>query len=179
MVTLVMESVTFHDSSTLTSDQGPKVGHIIPPPLASPLPVDACFVTTMRGGSPWSMQSGSIPTSPTAFMHVMTKPLQPLALPSSPPRHHSCRLLDLTSTPCHCNRIAKKAGQWTPAMGAAQNLLLKKIGLSQGSQVAMIDFESYLNMLKDGLTEAWVGMIRDLFVIQTSTPNLPGPRDLE
>jgi hypothetical protein len=45
--------------------------------------------------------------------------------------------------------------------------------------VETIDFESYLNMLKDGLTEAWVGMIRDLFVIQTSTPNLPGPRDLE
>jgi hypothetical protein len=56
--------------------------------------------------------------------------------------------------PCCSSCITKKSGCRMPAVAVAQNLLLKKLGLAQGSQVEATEFERYLNLFKDGLSEA-------------------------
>jgi hypothetical protein len=93
---------------------------------------DTHFITTTRGGSSGSLQSGSIPTSLSSFVQTLTKSLPPSALPSSPPHHHLHRPLGMTSTPQCSSRLAKKTCQQTPVVATTQNLLLKNWACPSG-----------------------------------------------
>jgi hypothetical protein len=57
-----------------------------------------------------------------------------------------------------------------PAVAAAQNVLMRKLGLVTGEHVESEDFDRYLNMFKGGLTEEQVNLIRELFKEHTTDP---------
>jgi hypothetical protein len=50
----------------------------------------------------------------------------------------------------------KKAMGRTPTVAAAHNILMKKLGLAQGPQLQSTDFEQYLQLFAEGLSESQV-----------------------
>jgi D-arabinose 1-dehydrogenase-like Zn-dependent alcohol dehydrogenase len=65
----------------------------------------------------------------------------------------------------------KKACGCTLAVFTAQNVLMKKLGISGAMQLEASDFERYLKLLKEGLIEEWIVMIRDMFMVHTPHPD--------
>ena len=61
-------------------------------------------------------------------------------------------------------RLAKKARQRTPAVVAAQNVLLKKLGFAAEEPPTADDVDRYVQTFRDGLTEEQVKTIDELFV---------------
>jgi hypothetical protein len=51
----------------------------------------------------------------------------------------------------------------TLAVAAAQNVLMKKLGISSEGQLQSSDFERYLQLFKEGLTKRQVRLILELF----------------
>jgi hypothetical protein len=72
--------------------------------------------------------------------------------------------------PCHSSRLAKKSRSRLLTVAVAQNVLMHKLGLVGDIHVESNDFDHYLNAFKDGLTEAKVEMIRELFVNRMMAP---------
>jgi hypothetical protein len=54
--------------------------------------------------------------------------------------------------PRHSSRLAKKAMHRTPTVVAAQNVLMRKLGIS-GEELEPSDFEKYLQMFREGLSD--------------------------
>jgi hypothetical protein len=50
----------------------------------------------------------------------------------------------------------------------AQNVLLRKLRLRTAEHVESSDFDHYLNLFKEGLTEDQVNLTREIFLITTS-----------
>jgi hypothetical protein len=48
----------------------------------------------------------------------------------------------------------KKSLGRTPTVAAAQNILMKKLGLAQGFQLQSMDFERCLQLFAEGLSES-------------------------
>jgi hypothetical protein len=69
----------------------------------------------------------------------------------------------LQSAPRRSARLAKKACGRTPAVVAAQNILLRKLGIAQEHHLESSHFEAYLSLFKEGLSEEQVHMIKELF----------------
>jgi hypothetical protein len=135
------------------------------------LATEGDFVNTSQGASPGSMETGVIHNSPNYFVHLMAKLLQSVALTSPPVHHHHPRCVYTTSeVPRHCSHLAKKASSRVPVVAAAQNILMRKLGLATGTHVESEDFNRYLKAFKDGLTEEHVKLIRELFNEHASDP---------
>jgi hypothetical protein len=163
-----MESVHFGDSCpsgcTGLATDGHTTAH------AGPL-VGVDYVNTTRGASSGSLEACVIPDSHDAFVQLMSKPIQPSALPSSLVRRRRPHCNYAASTlPLHNSRLTKKARSRVPAVAAAQNVLMRKLGLVTGEHVESEDFDRYLNMFKGGLTEEQVNLIRELFKEHTTDP---------
>jgi hypothetical protein len=60
-------------------------------------------------------------------------------------------------------RVAKIAHSRTPAVAAAQNVLMKKLGISSEPQLDAADFERYISIFENGLTDEQIMLIRELF----------------
>jgi hypothetical protein len=65
--------------------------------------------------------------------------------------------------PHHSSHLAKKLWGRLPAFVVAQNILMRRLGLSTVDHVESSDYGRYLNLFKDGLTEEQVHLIRELF----------------
>jgi hypothetical protein len=97
------------------------------------------------------MMEGVIPSSPTSFIQVLSKPVANQALATT------------LSTPHHSNRLAKKAFHYTLVLAMVQNVLMKKLGISSRGQLEATDFDKYIQMFKEGMSEWQVQMILELF----------------
>jgi hypothetical protein len=113
------------------------------------------------------MHEGHILSSPSSFTVMLTKPLSPALISTTAPRR---RAKTPTAAPRRSSRLAKKASSRTPAVAAAQNVLMKKLGIMAGLSLEMEDFEEYLHIFKEGLTGAQIKMIGDLFMPDPSGP---------
>jgi hypothetical protein len=49
------------------------------------------------------------------------------------------------------------------AVAAAQNVLMRKLGIAKDQHIESDDFEAYLKLFMDGLSEEHVWMIKELF----------------
>jgi hypothetical protein len=65
----------------------------------------------------------------------------------------------------------------TPANAAAQNVLIKKMGLSGPSELKSEDFERYIHVFQEGLFEEQGKLIDDLFAPQVPAVKLPEDDD--
>jgi hypothetical protein len=72
--------------------------------------------------------------------------------------------------PRRSSRLCTKARSRVPAIAAAQNLLMHKLGLALGPHVESVDFDYYLQEFKDDLSKEQVRLIRKLFKEQASGP---------
>jgi hypothetical protein len=68
--------------------------------------------------------------------------------------------------------LAKKACGHTPAVAAAQNMLMKKLGITKAQQLEATDFERYLKLFKEGLSEEQTKVIQDLFKVHDLQPSV-------
>jgi hypothetical protein len=125
---------------------------IQPPSLDLASDSPPAFVNMSRRAELAHMIKGVILTIPTSFVCVLSKPVATYALATPPPRRQK-KASGLTSLPRRSTWLTKKAFHRAPAVVAAQNLLMKKLGLSNEGQLEAIDFERYLSMFNDGLSE--------------------------
>jgi hypothetical protein len=125
-----------HDTPTADTDLGERSNREV---VLSP----HRFVTTMRGSSPGSMLVGVIPSNPGR-------------------RRSKARMINVA--PWHSARLAKKARSRTPAVAAAQNVLMKKLGISKERQLETVDFERYITIFEKVLIDEQIKLIRDLFM---------------
>lgn len=128
------------------------------------------FVTTERGSEPQSMAAGVIPSSPSAFAARVTRPLQN-AICSSPVQRRRRASVAPPRTPRRSSRLAKKSLGRTPAVQAAQNVLLKKLGITDGAPPVAQDLEAYVQMFQQGLSEEHTRLIADLFADRVPLPS--------
>jgi hypothetical protein len=86
-----------------------------------------------------------------SFVCILSKLAATDILPTPPPR---CRRRSPPlSLSFHSTRLAKKAFCRAPVVVAAQNLLMMKLGLSKDEQLEVVDFEKYVHMFEEGLSE--------------------------
>jgi hypothetical protein len=70
----------------------------------------------------------------------------------------------VVTTPRRSVRLAKKAGKRPPTVEATQNLLMRKLGLTQGAEVESEDYNRYIKLFCDGLSQQQVKWIGELFM---------------
>jgi hypothetical protein len=66
----------------------------------------------------------------------------------------------------------------TPVVTAAQNMLIKKMGLSSPAELKMEDFEWYIRVLQEGLNEEQARLINELFAPHTPIVELPEDNEM-
>jgi hypothetical protein len=130
------------------SQSGPVV-NLNPESVAMPPP---SFINTTQGAEPIQMQEGVIRSSPTSFEQAMVWPIPTSALSTLPPKRHR-RSTVKTTAPHRSTWLTKKAIHRTLAIEAAENMLMKKLNISRGTQLETSDFENYLQIFKEGSTE--------------------------
>lgn len=120
------------------------------------------FVNTRRGSHTNDMTAGCIPTSPSGFGEAVAAPV-PQAICSTPCRRRA-RHPAPPRPPRHSTRLAKKARSRTPALVAAQNVLLKKLNITHDAPPEAADIETYIDIFQRGLSEEQARLIGELFV---------------
>jgi hypothetical protein len=107
------------------------------------------------------MVDGVIPSSPLAFVRVPSEEVANAGLATPPP--HRCQRAPVpASLPCCNSRLAKKVFHRTSVVTTAQNMLMKKLGLSNKDQLQSIDFEKYIQLFDEGLMERQSQLILEL-----------------
>jgi hypothetical protein len=133
----------------LAGDPGPTTdsnASVIPVP---PSLLD--FITMSRGAEPVQMLEGVIPSNPLSFVCILSKLVATDILPTPPP---SCRRRSPpVSLSFHITHLTKKAFRRAPVVVAAQNPLMMKLSLSKDGQLEAVDFEKYVHMFEEGLSE--------------------------
>jgi hypothetical protein len=66
--------------------------------------------------------------------------------------------------------LAKKASHRVPTVAVAQNILMKRLGLVAEQHVESDDFNTYINLFRDGLSEEQARIIDDLFMDKPPVP---------
>jgi hypothetical protein len=122
----------------------------------------ASFINMVRGTSPSMLELGVIPTSPVSFRHKVTQPLPASVSTSAPIRRHARRTPSASAPRCSAHLVKKAMGR-SPAVATVQNILMEKLGLAQGPQLQSADFERYLQLFVEGLSESQVQLIKELF----------------
>jgi hypothetical protein len=170
MDTPVFEAVHFSEDvapamGTLAHVHASHVENQVAPPntdATEPLRCGAPFVMTTRGSSLRSMQARALLSSPTSFHTNVAKELPARALAMRPPHHRAARV---PSSPPHLSaRLAKKMSHRILVVVAAQNALMKKLGLTTDVNMESKDFNQYIELFRYGLSEGQVWMIDDLFM---------------
>jgi hypothetical protein len=128
------------------------------------------FVTITRGSSSEHMEEDVIPSSPIGFKQAMAKPLPALAIPTPPPRLQPWVTV---ATSRRSDRLAKKSLHRNPVVVAAQNILMKKLGLTSGPEITMDDVENYIHVFKEDISAEQAELISELFMQQVLTTELP------
>lgn len=125
--------------------------------LVSPPP--ALFVNPDRG------EPGlTIPSTTGEFINTVARPLPPAILPAPSKRtRRAPKKNALPATPRRSTRLAKKTMRRTPTVVAAQNVLLRKLGLAADAPSDSEDYMEYVRMFADGLTPDQARMIDELF----------------
>jgi hypothetical protein len=103
----------------------------------------------LRGSSTSGMSIGVIPSSPDEFACAIIYPVWPTTVVSQ--LHHRRSLT--TAAPRRSARLAKKSLRCTPTVVAAQNVLLKKLGLLVNQEITSDNLDHYIQMFEDGLSE--------------------------
>jgi hypothetical protein len=93
-----------------------------------------------------------------------------LVLAGPPPRRQARRSCAAFVLPHHSTRLAKKAGRRMPAVAAAQNVIMWKLGLASNEHIETEDFSAYINLFRDGLSEDQARMIDELFMDKPPSP---------
>jgi hypothetical protein len=114
------------------------------------------------------MQAGRLPSSPNALCAAISKPL-PAAVGAFQPLRRWVRQTSI-APPRRSVRLAKKAGRRVPTVAAAQNVLMKRLGLVAEQHVESDDFNTYINLFRDGLSEEQARIIDDLFMDKPPAP---------
>jgi hypothetical protein len=70
----------------------------------------------------------------------------------------------MRAPPRRSARVTKKNANRAPAAAAAQNVLMRKLGLATSQHVETEDFASYISLFQDGLLEEQARIIDELFV---------------
>jgi hypothetical protein len=126
--------------------------------------VDDRFVTTARGSAPDRMPDGPIPSSPSDFLQQVMRTLNSTPLLSTPSRRKRHRAPPSGTVPRRSSRPAKKARNWAPAVAAAQNVLMWKLGLASSAHIETADYDRYLELFDQGLSEEQARRIDEPFM---------------
>jgi hypothetical protein len=97
----------------------------------------------------------------------------------SPPRHAAVGLAPLHRWLHRSIRLVKKAMGRPPAVVAAQNLIMQKLGLSNPDMEEVQGFEKYVKILADGLTEEKAHIIDELFMCHVLMSEPVGDEDVQ
>jgi hypothetical protein len=76
----------------------------------------------------------------------------------------------ITAPPRRSARLVKKTGRRVPAVAAAQNVLMKRLGMVAGEHVESEEFSRYNNLFCDGLSEDQAPMIDELVMDKPPAP---------
>jgi hypothetical protein len=120
---------------------------------------------------PDGLQDGIIPSSLTSFVQLLSRHLPEPTLQTPPPRRRCQSRVAPVSAPHRSARLAKKAINRPPAVVVAQNLLMHKLGLSAGKEASTEDFDRYIKMFANDLSEEQAKMIGDLFMNYVPPPD--------
>jgi hypothetical protein len=112
------------------------------------------------------MEPGVIPLSLLSFAQTVMAPLAALLISSPPLHRHRRNCPALAVVPHRRTRLAKKAASRSPAVVAAQNLLMKRHGLLSDGKVDTVSFDRYIKLFADGLSEQQAELIAGLFAPQ-------------
>lgn len=153
-----LETVSFSEADEADLLKQP-VTHQRP---ATPPPSSAPFVTLQRGSSPIAMQEGHIPSTPAEFDSLVTGQVQPPVCDA--PRRRRARIAAPPHSPRRSVRLAMKSRRRTPALLAAQNVLLKKLGLTAEAPPEADDIVAYIHTFQNGHTEDQARLIDELFI---------------
>lgn len=113
-------------------------------------PPRAHFVSSQRGQPPSPFER---PADEMGFVATVTKPLPIAQLPA--PRRRPGRPAPI-QPPRRSQRLAKKIRARTPAIVAAQNVLLRKLGITSNEPPVPEHIDQYLQAFSNGLTEEQV-----------------------
>jgi hypothetical protein len=160
----VLQDISFGSPSGPNDAHASNPESLAQPQAATPSPnEDAPLINMSRDASTKGMQEGVIPSSPSSSVAKLSK-LLPCAVLSPVPRAlHHAQARPAPVVPRHSSRLAKKARGRTMAVAAYQNVLMKKLGISQATQLQTADFEAYIKCFKEGLMREPTDMIRELF----------------
>jgi hypothetical protein len=128
---------------------------------------DEPFINTVRGSGVDGMHEGNIPSSPSSFAAMLTKPLSPARISTMAP---SRRAKTPTAVPRRSSRLAKKASSCTLAVAAAQNILMKKLGIMAGRALRRNTSRNTCVSSRKASQKAHIKMIGDLFMPDPSGP---------
>jgi hypothetical protein len=124
---------------------------------------DARFVTTSRGGAPVDMTQGQISASPSVFLEQLAKTVDTLAIVSTPSHRRARRLQAPGTVPPRSSRLAKIARGRAPAVVAAENVLMRKLGIATSVHVETADYDRYQELFNNDFSEEQARHIGDLF----------------
>lgn len=125
------------------------------------------FVNTRRGSDTSNMTEGVIPSSPSDLAAAVSRPL-PASVCFALTRRRA--KLAQPQVQRRSVRLAKKARTRTPAVVAAQNVLMRKLQFTQDAPPTSADIEAYINTFQQGLTEEQARLILELFAVHVPAP---------
>lgn len=121
------------------------------------------------------MEDDVVPSSPAAFTVAVSMSLPQTATPAAPRGYASAP----PKPPWHSVRLAKKVHSRTPAMLAAQHVLMKKLGITGDQPPNSDNVEAYVQAFHRGLTEDQARLIAELFIEHMPLPSIVGEEDGE
>jgi hypothetical protein len=124
---------------------------------------DGRYVNTSRGGSLGSILACPAPGSPSSFVQQMSSSIQQMTLVPAQRRRRQHIRVPPSTVPRRSSRLAKKSKSIQLVVAAAQNVLMQKLGFINDTHNEADDFERYLFAFNEGLSDAPVEMIRELF----------------
>lgn len=125
------------------------------------------FVNTARGSVTDHMKTGVVPTSHASFAATVARPTPP-AIGGLPHRRRSTSAPP--KPPRRSTRLAKKGHTRTPALLAAQNVLMRKLGITGDHPSTADHIDEYIEAFRQGLSEEQARLIAELFIEHAPSP---------
>jgi hypothetical protein len=104
-------------------------------------------------------------------LQMMSKDLPVSAVMVTPPRRCQRPRAILSAPVWWSMRLAKKAISRPPTVVAAQNLLMRKLGITSRSSVETRDFNCYIKTFVEGLSLEQANLIDEIFMVSVPAPN--------
>jgi hypothetical protein len=99
------------------------------------------------------MKDRPIVSLPSDFLQQVMRTFSSTPLLSTPSRHKRHRAPPSGIAPRRSDRLAEKARNRPPAVAAAQNVLMQKLGLASSAHIETADYDRYLELFDQGLSE--------------------------